>query len=60
MASHDFDHHDAFVTRGSRVQPVEGISDHGHGRIESEGHGGCFQVVVDGFGNADAIDAGLL
>jgi hypothetical protein len=60
VASHHLEHHDAFVACGSRVQTVERVH---HGRyrgVEPEGHGGGFEIVVDGFGDADAINAGIL
>ena len=60
VASHHFDHHDALVAGGGRVQPIDRIHHHRHRRIESERHGRRFQIVIDRFRNADAIDAGFL
>jgi hypothetical protein len=42
------------------VQPIEPIDHDINGGIESERRGCGFKIVVDGFGDADAIDAGLL
>ena len=60
VPTHHFEHHDAFVTRGRRMQAIERI---GHGRdrgIETEGHRRRLKIVVDRFWNADAIDARFL
>ena len=60
MTPHHLEDHDAFVAGGRGVQPVERIH-HGRDRgIETESHRRRFQIVVDGFWNADAIDASLL
>ena len=60
MASHDFDNHDALVAGRGRVQSIERVHHHRDRGIETEGHGGGFQIVVDRFGNADAIDPRFL
>src|SRR5882724_3909182 len=60
MASHHFENHDSLVTGCGRMQPIERIHYGRDGRIETERHRRRFQVVVDRFWNADAIDARLL
>src|SRR5205814_2529135 len=57
---HYFDHHHSLVTGCGRVQPIKRIHDRGNGRIETERHCRGFKVVVDGLGNADAINSSLL
>jgi hypothetical protein len=42
------------------VQPIEPIDHDVNGGIESERRGCGLKIVVDGFGDADAIDASLL
>src|SRR5690606_17952552 len=49
VSSHDFGDHDAFVTLGGGVQPVEGVSDTGHSRVKAEAHGGGADVIINGF-----------
>ena len=60
VTSHDFDDHDAFVAGRSGVQSIERVHHFGDGRIETERHRRRFNIVVDRFWNADAIDARLL
>src|SRR5438067_410373 len=60
VPAHYFDDHHAFVTCGGGVQSVEGVHHFRHGGVETECHCRCFDVVVDRFRDADAIDAGLL
>src|SRR5205809_7306205 len=60
MTSHHFDDHDAPVTGRGNVQPVERIDYYINGRIESERCRRGFKIVVDSFGNTDAIDACFL
>jgi hypothetical protein len=60
MAPHYFDHHHSAVTGGGSVQPIEPIDYDINGGIESERRGSGFKIIVDGFGDADAIDTSLL
>jgi hypothetical protein len=60
MASHHFDYHHSPVAGRGSVQSVERIHHHINGRIESERYRRRFKVVVDRFGDTDAIDAGFL
>ncbi len=60
MASHHFHHHDAFVTGRRGVQAIERVHHHRHRGIETERHGRGFEIVIDRFRNADAVDPGLL
>src|SRR5260370_9889285 len=60
MAPHYFDNHHAFMADGGGVQSAARVH---HGMdcgIQSELHCRGFKVIVDGFGNSDAIDARLL
>lgn len=59
VASHDFDDHDAVVTGGRGVYAVEGFGGDGDGGLEAEGDVGAEQVVVDGLGHTDAVDASV-
>ena len=60
VTSHYFNHHDTLVAGRGRVQSIERVHHHGNGGIKSEGHGRRFQIVIDRFGNANAIDARFL
>ena len=60
MASHHFEHHDALVAGGRRVEPIHGISHTGDSRVEAERHRGGFQIVVNSLGHADDGDAFLV
>ena len=60
VAAHGFHDHDAFVGAGGGVEAVEAVDHAGDGGVEAEGGGGGEDVVVDGFGNADHVDARLL
>ncbi len=48
------------MTGRRSVQPIERVHYHIDGRIESERRRRGLEVVVDGFGDTDAIDPGLL
>src|SRR6266550_1523103 len=60
MASHHLDDHYAAVTGRGGMQSVERVHHHVNGRIESERGRRSFKIVVDCFGDTDAIDAGFL
>src|SRR4029077_3400780 len=60
MAAHYFDHHDSPVTRRRRMHPIERIHYDSDSRIESECCRSGLEIVVDGVGNAGAIDASFL
>src|SRR5205814_2754362 len=60
VASHDFEHHDAFVTSGGRMQTIERIHDRGDRGIKTERHRSGFQIVVNCLGNTDAINPRFL
>ena len=53
VATHDFDHHHAFVARGGGMEPVEGTGNAFDGGVEAECHIGGLEVVIDGFWNSD-------
>ena len=57
---HHFHHNGALVARGCGMQTIERVHHRCYGRIETEGHGRRFKIVVDRFRNADAIDSSLL
>src|SRR5439155_5319294 len=60
MATHYFDHHDSPVTGCRSMHPIERVHYDSDSRVESECCRSGLEVVVDGFGNPDAIDASLL
>src|SRR6267378_2097906 len=60
MAAHYFDYHDSPVTRRRRMHPIECVHHDSDSRIESECCRSGLEIVVDGLGNADAIDASFL
>src|SRR2546423_5988365 len=60
VASHYFQNHDALMTGRGRVQRIDRIHYGCDRGIKTESHRRRFEVVVDRFGNADAIDAALL
>lgn len=57
VSSHDLDDHDAVVACGGGVDSVERFGGDGDGGLEAEGDVRSPEVVVDGFGYADAVDA---
>jgi hypothetical protein len=56
----NFNHHNSSVTSGRCVHPIERIHYDGNSRVESECCSSGLEIVVDRFGNADAIDPGFL
>src|ERR1043166_98491 len=60
MASHYLDNDDAFVTCGSRMQPIERVHHDAYRRIKPEGHRRGFQIVIDCLWDAYDVDASLL
>ena len=59
VAAHDFNDDHAVVRVGGGVDAVDGLGgDHDRG-VEAEGLVGAADVVVDGLGNADGLDAVL-
>jgi len=60
VASHYLDNDDAFVTCGSRVQPIERVHHHAYCRVKPKGHRRGFEVVVDCLWHAYDVDASLL
>ena len=59
LVSHDLDHHDAVVRMGRRVQPVDGLGRDVDRGVETEADVRLVEVVVDGLGQADAVEAEL-
>jgi hypothetical protein len=57
VAAHHLDDHHAVVAHGGGVDLVEAFAGGVHGGVEAEGALAAFQVVVDGLGHADAVDA---
>ena len=57
MASHHFEHHDALVAGGCRVQSVQRVRHAGDSGVEAKRHRGGFEIVVDSLGHADDGDA---
>src|SRR5260370_20793864 len=60
MTSHHFHDHDAFMTDGGSVQPIERVHHCRNCRIKSEGRRRGFEIVIDRFWDTDAIDARFL
>ena len=60
MTTHDLEDHDAFMAVGGGVQAVESVHHRGDGGVESEGHGGRLEIVVNGLGHADHWHSFLL
>ena len=59
VASHHFEHHDALVARGRRVQPIQRVRHARDSRVEAKGHGGGFEVVINRLGDADDRESPL-
>lgn len=59
VSTHDFDDHDAVVTCRGGVDAVERFGGDGDGGLEAEGDLGPPEVIVDGFGDTDAVDASV-
>ncbi len=59
VSSHDLNDHDAVVAGGSGAHFVDRIGRGGNCRGESESNFSANQIVIDGFGDADARDSGL-
>ena len=57
VAAHHFDDDDAVVRVGGGVDAVNGLGGNHDGGIEAKGLVGAVDVVVDGLGNADGVDA---
>ncbi len=57
VAAHHLDDEDPVVGLGGGVQPVDRLGRDVHRRVEAEGEVGAGEVVVDGLGYADHIDA---
>ena len=60
VPAHHLDDQDAHVGLGGGVQPVDGLGGDADRGVEAEGVVGGGQVVVDGLGHADALDAVLV
>ncbi len=59
VSTHDFHDHDAVVAGGGRVDAVEGFGCDRDGCLEAEGDIRTPQIVVNGFGDTDAVDASV-
>src|SRR5580704_8115004 len=60
MAAHYLDDHDPPVTRRRCMHPIKRVHYDSNGRIESECCRSGLEIVVDGLGHADAVDASFL
>ena len=60
VASHDFQNDHSFVAGGGGVEAVERLGHAFHSGIESKCHGSRFEIVVDGFWDADNGEAGFV
>ena len=52
LVAHQFHQHAAAVAAGGGVDPVDGLGGNVNGRVETEGHVGAVDVIVDGLGQA--------
>lgn len=57
VATHEFDNHHAMMRRCGGMDTVEGFGGNMDSRLEAEGDVGAIQIVVDCFGDADAVEA---
>ena len=57
VSSHGLDHHHASMRFGSGSESIDGFHDDIDRGIETEGDIGAGEVVVDGLGDADGVDA---
>ena len=48
------------MTRRGRMQAIKRVHHHRDRRVKTEGHCRCFQIVVDRFRNANAVDPRFL
>ena len=60
VVAHDLDHHYPVVRVSRGVETVDGIGGDPHGSVEAEGHVGPGDVVVDGLGDGEDRDPGVL
>lgn len=56
VAAHELDDHDAVMRGGRRVHSIERFGRDMDRGLEPEGDVGAVEVVVDGFGNPNAVD----
>ena len=59
VSSHDLDDHDAMVAHRGGVEAVDGFGGGLDGGGETEGDVGADEIIVDGLGDADEVDAVL-
>ena len=57
VAAHDFDEHNAMMTFRGGVKTVDGLSSDDQRGVEAKRDFSGIEIVVDGFGNADDVDA---
>ncbi len=57
VATHDLNEHDAMMTFRGGVKAVDGLSGDDQCGVEAKSDFGGVEMVVDGFGNADDVDA---
>ena len=57
LVAHDLDAHYAAVAAGGGVDAVDDIGGNVHGGVEAEGHVGAVDIVIDGLGQADDVQA---
>src|SRR5208283_4807474 len=57
VAAHDFDEHDALVALGSGMQAIDGFGGDNQCGVKTESDFRGVEIVVDGFGNADNVNA---
>src|SRR4030095_4266553 len=60
MSSHHLHDNGTFMTRRGSVQAIKRVHHRRHSRVKTERHRRCFQIVVNRFRNADAVDSSLL
>ena len=57
LVAHDLDDEDTVVRGGGGVDVVDSFGGDVHGALEAEGHVGAVDVVVDGLGQVDDVEA---
>ena len=60
IAAHHFHHHHSIVSFCRGVDPVKGFADDVAGGIKAKGVVGAAQIVVDGFGDANDVNAAFM
>lgn len=60
VVPHDFANDEAMVAGGGGMEAVDGLGGNGHGGVETEGDFGFGDIIIDGFGEREDVEAGLV